>query len=55
MPLHFAANENFFKEGAKYSEIPEGFVSYDVDCDAVFTDYMENEWPKVRDEYTSYV
>lgn len=55
MPLHFAANKSFFKDGAKYQEIPEGFVSYEVNCDAVFDDYMKNEWPKLRDEYTSYV
>ena len=55
MPVHFAENEDFFKAGASYHKIPEGFISDEVDCDQVFADYMNNEWPKVRDEYTSYV
>ena len=55
LPVHFAENKEYFKENAQYEKIPEGFISYDVDCDEVFKDYMKNEWPKVKDEYTSYV
>ena len=54
-PLHFARNESEFLPGASYRAIPEGFVSEDADCYRRFVAYMQEEWPLVKDSYTSYV
>ena len=55
MPLHFARNESHFLPGADYRRIPEGYVSENADCFGRFTKYMESEWPKIKESYTSYV
>ncbi|SMF61966.1 hypothetical protein [Pseudobacteriovorax antillogorgiicola] len=55
IPLHFARTENDFLPGAEYRSIPEGFVSEDADCQARFHRYMSEEWPLIKDSYSSYV
>lgn len=54
-PLHFARSESEFLAGANYRSIPEGFVSEDADCFGRFEKYMTEEWPALKDSYTSYV
>lgn len=51
---HFAATPEGFI-GDDYQAIAEGWVSDSVDCQARFQQYLANEWPEVRDQYTHYV
>lgn len=53
LPMHFAANEEYFL-GENYQQIPEGWVSKAVDCNARMHQYMKEEWPLVKDEYSHY-
>ena len=55
IPLHFARTKADFLPGADYRAIPEGFVSENADCHQRFSDYMEKEWPTIKESYTSYV
>ena len=55
MPLHFALNEEHFLKGARYEEIPEGYVSKNAPCDDRIQNFLQREWPNLREEYGSYV
>lgn len=55
LPLHFAKNQHHFLPQAQYRPIPEGFVSDNANCIRRFENYLEQEWPKIRDDYTFYV
>ena len=52
-PLHFALTEQDFLAG-DYRPIAEGWVSENIDCAARFKDFMQREWPALKDEYAHY-
>ena len=55
LPLHFAREESYFRPGATYRKIPEGYVSEDANCLTRFHEFLELEWPELRERYGSYV
>lgn len=52
-PFHFALTEDDFLPG-DYRPIAEGWVSENVDCVGRLSDFMQREWPSLKDEYAHY-
>ena len=53
--IHFAQSKDYFVEDHHYEEIPEGYISKQVNCSQRFEQFISREWPSIKDQYTSYV
>lgn len=53
IPLHFALNKSDFLNG-DYYKIAEGWVSENVDCNTRLKEFMQKEWPLMKEEYGHY-
>lgn len=53
LAVHFAADEQSFI-GDDYSPIAEGWVSTSVNCNKRFADFMQQQWPAMKEDYSHY-
>jgi hypothetical protein len=53
LALHFVRRREDCLD-AHYWQIPEGWVSEDVDCQVRLHDFMDHEWPVIRQDYAHY-
>ena len=53
LAVHFAADQKSFISD-DYSRIAEGWVSTSVDCNKRFADFMQQEWPAMKEDYSHY-